>query len=325
MSLRDRLRTMRDNWSTLRRSSGFRSVALYFVFVIIAALFWVMMALNDNIQQNVDVNLRIYNVPDSATFINIPPAQLHVTVRDKGTSLLRTSLLRNPVMSINFKEYASGGVLRIPPSELFVLLRGSFGPSTQISSVSVDSLHLSYTTNPGRQVPVVVRADLDAADGYVISGNLRISNSRVTIFSNSQEADTISKVYTARFVRRNLSSTDKVNVQLTPIPGVRMIPPKVTVTVPVETLVKKKAMVPVNVINVPANESLLIFPANVEVTFFVPMSSFNDDDNDIAVLADYNDIRGHRSRMPIKVGHHGAGCVNVTLLTDSVEYTIVRQ
>lgn len=326
MKLKSTISSIAKTWSSLRRKRNFRSLVQYMVFVAIAALFWFILALNDNLLENVEVKVRIYDVPDSATFIDLPPSSLHVTVRDKGTSLLRTAFLRRPVMNINFKEYSDRGILRIPPSELYALLRGTFGTSAQITSVSIDSLHLGYTMNPGRQVLVGVRGVYTAADGFEIGKKLYISNRYVMIYSDNPDADTISKVYTSRFVCRNLDAPERVSVALEAIPGVRMIPAKVSVTIPVEALVKKKATVPVKVINVPAQESLLIFPANVDITYFVPMSRFNEPQSDIVVTADYQDIvAGHRSRMPISVEHHGHEAINVTLLTDSVEYTIVRQ
>ena len=85
---RKTLQIIREKWQNLRNSRGFHNVALYLVFVVIASLFWLVMWLNDSIQETFDVRLRIYNVPDSVTFIDNPPAGLHVTVRDKGTSLL---------------------------------------------------------------------------------------------------------------------------------------------------------------------------------------------------------------------------------------------
>lgn len=325
MNLKERLENQRAKWRTIRRSRGFHNILLYLVFVAIAALFWFMMALNDNIQDTVDVALRIYNVPDSATFITDPPTQIHVSVRDKGTSLLRNGILRRPSINIDFKEYASHGVLRLAPSDLYALLRGTFGSSAQITSISTDSLRLDYTFNPGRRVPIVVRADVTAATGFVISGALRSDRADVVIYSNSADADTITRVYTDRLVRRDLNSTERVSIRLRPIPGVKIVPPSVSVTIPVETLVKKKSTVPITVINVPAKESLLIFPANVDVTYFVPMSKFNNDLTHVSVVADYNSIQGHKSRMPIYVDNRASDAVNVTLLTDSVEYTIVRE
>lgn len=327
MALRDNLQQMKQDWKKLRTSRSFRNVLLFFVFVCISALFWLMMALNDSIQDNIDVSVKIYNVPDSVTFIEEPPTNLHVTVRDKGTSLLRTGVLRKPTLQINFREYAYGGVFRYSASDLYSSLRSTFGSSAQITSVSIDSLRLNYTSNPGRKVALTVVSDVTAATGFMICGKPKCSRAWVMLYSNSEAADTISRVYTERIVKRGLSASEDVNVKLvSPGKGIRIIPSVVKVSIPVETLVKKKSTVPVKVVNVPANESLLIFPANVEVTYFVPLSRFNSDTGEIVVTADYNDMVQRRgSRMPIHVGHHAGDVVNVTLLTDSVEYTIVRQ
>lgn len=327
MKLSDKFNKWSNDWKKLRNTRNFRNILLFLVFVVIAALFWLIMALNDSVQDSMDVRLKIHNIPQGITFIQEPPKKIHVTVRDKGTSMLRNSVLHRPTLNINFDEYASNGVFRFSASDLYSALRSTFGSSAQITAVSIDSLRLNYTNGPGRRVPLIVVSDVTPATGYVIAGKLKCSRSSVVLYSDSEEADTITRVYTERIVKRNLSATEKVNVKvLSPGKGVRLEPAVVTVTIPIETLVKKKSTVPVKVINVPGNESLMIFPANVEVTYFVPMSRFNSDNGEIVVLADYNDMVKHRgNRMPIRVGHHGAEVRNVTLLTDSVEYTIVRQ
>lgn len=325
MTGKERIERLQKRWKIFKTSRGFHNILLYGVFVAIAALFWLVMALNDSIEESVDVGIRIYNVPDSVTFIDDPPAEMRISVSGKGTSLLQTCLLRRPTVNINFKDYADRGVFRLPASSMIGLLKSTFGTSVDISSYSIDSLRLQYTTSPGRRVPLVLNANVSAADGFVIAGKLRCSNPAVTIYCASPDNDTISRVYTEKFVKRGLNTSEQVEVKIRPMPGFKVVPAKVTVTIPVETLVKKKSTIAVRVINVPSGESLLIFPANVDVTYFVPMSRFNEADTDINVVADYNDLASHRSgKLPVRIGSHGSGYVNVTLLTDSVEYTIVR-
>lgn len=303
-----------------------RNVLLYLGFVAVATIFWFFMALNDNIQSSFDVAIKLYNVPDSVTFITDAPASIHVNVRDKGTSLMRNGMLRHPKLHVDFREFASDGVLRFSPSDLYAAMRATFGPSAQISSMSIDSLRLLYTTNPGRRVPLTVVADVTAATGYVIAGRPRCSNASVLLYYNDPDADTITRVYTEKIRKRDLKASETVSVRIRPIAGVKVEPATVKVTIPVETLVKKRSTIPVKVINVPANQSLLIFPANVEVTYFVPLSRFNDPTPDITIVADYTNLPTTPGRsMPISVTAYPPVCTNVTLLTDSVEYTIIRQ
>ncbi|MDE6018154.1 MAG: hypothetical protein K2G85_05005, partial [Muribaculaceae bacterium] len=77
-------------WRNLRESSRFRSFLTFLVFVAVAAMFWMILTLNDSVQDGCLVNVRITNKPDSVTFISDVPKTIHVEVRDKGSGLMRT-------------------------------------------------------------------------------------------------------------------------------------------------------------------------------------------------------------------------------------------
>lgn len=317
--------TIKTRWEKLRSTRSFHNVLLYIGFVVISAAFWFILALNDNSQKTFEVQLRINNVPDSITFIEEPPQGMHVTIRDRGTSLLRYGILRRPVLDIEFQEHADHGVFRYSAADLYSSLRQTFGASAQVTSVSLDSLHNTYTSEPGRKVPLRVICNVTAAAGYMVTSTPTQTPREVTIYSSYAWADTITAVYTDPLVKRGLRTSEKISVRIHPIPGIKIEPTHADVNIHVEPLVKKKSTIPITVANVPSDESLLLFPANVEVTYFVPMNRFNNEKVDIVVEADYNDLATKRGRrLPIRVRKSGKEFVNVTLLTDSVEYTIVR-
>ena len=97
-----RLANAKEKWIRLKKSAGFHNILLFVLFVVIASLFWIIMAMNDSAQVTLDVNMRIIGKPDSLTFINEPPQTIHVTVSDKGTSLLRSAFASNQVIQFNF-------------------------------------------------------------------------------------------------------------------------------------------------------------------------------------------------------------------------------
>ena len=90
-------------------SSAFRKMLTFLVFVVIAALFWFIMALNDSAQDDFEVRVAITNVPDSVTFINLPPQKIHVMVRDQGVNLWRNGILVRPAVEINFRDFSNDG------------------------------------------------------------------------------------------------------------------------------------------------------------------------------------------------------------------------
>lgn len=316
---------IRIRWEILRKSRRFRDSLLFLIFIAVATIFWIFLAMNDNVQRTFDITLKINNVPDSVTFINDPPEAIHVSVRDKGTTLFRSTIMHNHQIELNFKEFASNGHFKYSTTDLYSSVRSLFSPSALINSVSIDSLNLAYTKSPGKRVPLVIEADVEPSLENVISGPLKISTKSVLLYSMDVALDTISEVFTQRIVKRGLTETTSLSVGVKPIRGVKIIPSEIMVTIPVEPLVKKQSLVDIEVYNVPKGESVLLFPAKVEVTYFLPMSKFNDPVEGIHVVADYAAaISNHSKKMNVRIFEVPAGYKNVTIPHDSVEFTIVK-
>lgn len=299
---------------------------LFFVFVCVSAVFWFILALNDSVQDHFNVNLRIINQPDSVTFISDVPEKVHVTVSDKGTSLWRNGYLKHPSINIDFKEYSSDGVLRYSYNDLISSLRSSFGGTAQITSVSLDSLQLFYTNNPGKKVPILVDCNVYPASGCTLDGSVKASPGSVYVYGTKEVLDTIRYVQTEPVTLRNLMETTGIEVKIKRIKGARAMPSKVNLTVPIEPLVMRQAMVTVEAINVPQNEELLLFPSKVPVEYYVAMSRINDDeDPNIHILVNYDDVAfSHDGKLPITLENFPERLKNLKLSTDSVEFALVK-
>lgn len=317
-------RKFSEFWRGFVKSERFRKIATFLIFVVIAAIFWYVLALNDSVQDTLDVRLNVDNVPDSVTFINDPPEVIHVTVRDKGTALLRNGLISKATVSLNFKDHADGGVFHVSGSELSAAIKSAFGGSAALLSSSVDSLRCVYTTLPGKRVPVVVAADLTAASGKVIN-SVSVLPGSVMVYSSGSISDTISRVYTQKVLRRNLEEPSTFTVDLHPVAGARLEPSTVTLNVNVEALVKKESVAQIKVENAPENVDLLLFPARVKVEYYLPMSKFGDAGPEIDVWVDYRDIDPTRNTLPVHIGQMPAYVANPTVAEPEIEYVIAHE
>lgn len=319
------LHQLADKWRRFRETAFFHDAVLFLVFVGVSTLFWIILALNDSAQDSFNVRLNIANVPDSVTFINDIPDKFHVGVRDKGTTLWRNHY-RRPTVSINFRDYADKGVLMFTHSDMQTALKSLFGTSAVITSTSLDSLKLVYTTNKGKRVPVDIDANITPASGSVIEGSPQASPSNVYVFGEQSVLDTIHLVRTQRISLNDLTENTKVTVKLNKIQNARVVPSTVEVKVPVEPLVRKEAMITITPINVPQNTSLLLFPSKVPVDYYVAMSRLGDDDDpSIELQVDYRGILESRNgKLRVRVANYPERLQNLSLKTDSVEYTIVK-
>lgn len=324
--MKNKFKDIGTKWRRIRNSSRFHNVLMFIIFVAIAAVFWFIIALNDSVTETFNVKLVIKNVPDSVTFITEPPIEFHVTLRDKGSNILRSGVIKDPAVIIDFGEYARDGIFRLSSSDLMGEVKTNLGGVAQITSISLDSLRYYYTNSPGKRVPVVIRSDLTAASGYVIQGAPEPVQKSVLVYSYGDEADTVRNVYTNILSKKELSQSSVFKVKLKQIPGVRIIPDNVEVDVFVQPLVNKEAYVEVDALNVPPGESLILFPNRVPVSFFVPMDKFNDENPDIHVVVDYNDVnRSATPMIPVRISAASPSLVNVVLKADSVEYSIVKK
>lgn len=296
------------------------------VFVCISAMFWLILTLNDSVQDGCMVHVRIANKPDSVTFISEVPKTFHVEVRDKGSSLMRSMWMKTPTVSLNFRELADKGQLICSNSDMMAALKETFGSTATIVSSSVDSLRLVYTDRPGKAVPVVVAVKAAAKAGYIVNGAPSSDPVRVTAYGPREIIDTLTRVVTKSYLEADLSESRSFKADLRSVSGVRLIPSSVQVRVNVEPLVAKEDIVPVVTENVPHDENLLLFPSNVRVSYYVPMSEFSDDRRAVRVVVDYNDVAAHKGeRIPLRIEPvKGVNAVNPKLHSDSVEYTLVR-
>ncbi|MDE5887899.1 MAG: hypothetical protein K2H46_09985 [Muribaculaceae bacterium] len=323
----ERKERIKERWRKMRESSSFHNVMVFMVFVVISASFWFILALNDSVQDSFNVKVQITNVPDSITFISDIPEKIHVSVRDKGTNLWRNGYMRQPVVHINFREYGENGHLLFSKNDLSSALKNVFGANAQIASVSIDSISLVYTDHKGRRVPVQVQSKVTAALGFTRVGEIKISPSNVLVYGDKGIIDTIHKVETDMIRLDNLSETTTREVNIKRLKGIRIIPSKVKVEIPIEPLVKKVALITLTPVNVPEGESLLLFPSKVPVEYYVAMSRLDDDDDpDIHLDVDFNGIaESHNGKLKIEVKKYPDRFLNLSLQSDSVEYTIVRQ
>ena len=322
-----RFNKAKEKWRTLKNTSGFKNATLFLVFVGVSAVFWFILALNDSAQDHFNVNLRIVNQPDSVTFISDVPEKIHVAVSDKGTNLWRNGYLKHPSINIDFKEYSSDGILKYSYNDLITSLRERFGSNAVITSVSLDSLQLYYTTNPGKKVPILVNCQVFPSSGSTMEGSVKASPGSVYVYGTKEVLDTINYVGTEPVTLRNISETTEMEVKIKKIKGARAMPSKVVLTVPIEPLVRKQAMVTVTPINVPEKEELLLFPSKVPVEYYVAMSRLNDDeDNNIELTVNYNDIHStNGSKLHVGINKFPDRLKNLTLRTDSVEYAVIKE
>ena len=83
-------------------------------------------------------------------------------------------------------------------------------------------------------------------------------------------------------------------------------------------------MIPVEILNKPSDTDVVLFPSKVEISYLVPISSYNED-YPMQAYADYKEIRSGVSKIGLILSSPNSMMRNVSMSTDSVEFVLERR
>lgn len=307
------------------RSQRGRDTMMFLLFIVISCLLWAVMSLNDEKQYDLRLPMRITNVPDSVTLISPGPEALSVSIRAKGTQLMKMTVGRMPTVNVDFRAFRSDGNVHLSSTDLKGLVRNATGGS-QVSVVYPDSLILPYTTNKGIRVPVRLDYKVTAGPQSALTGRPRMSSDSVLLFVTASQPDRATAVSTEPIRMLGIDKNTTQRVKLIAPEGSRLIPDSIDVSFEVEPLIFKSRKVVIEPVNVPEGTKLITFPAQIDVFFMVPASGSRQGENHFRVVADYRTIKHNSGSKNVKLSliNVPSSFQNVHLSADSAEYIIER-
>lgn len=308
------------------RSQRGRNILVFLIFFAISAILWFILALNEEDQFDVRMPIKLTNVPDSVTIISTPPSTISVSLRAKGTQLLKQSFGKTPTLDIDFRVFRSRNSIILRNADVKAIARAAYGGAT-ILVTSPDSINLAFTTRRGVPMPIAIDYKVTADPQSTITGRPTLSTDTVLIYSTSRIPEHLNSVSTEPIRLNDLNHTTTTSVRLIAPRLCRVIPDSVNVTFHVEPLISKTRKVVIEPVNVPSGVKLITFPAQTEVIYMVPMSLYNQSDPHFRVQADYNSIstssKSHKIRLRLR--DVPSELQNVHLAADSAEYIIEKR
>ncbi len=318
------LETLYHNTKKGLRTNQGRNFLTFIIFLAISTVFWLLLALNDDIQKDYQIPVQLEDFPENITLLSGYEPSLSVTIKDKGSSLMRFEWGNRPNLKLKYDDFIRqyDSILIYRSSPLNSSVRGIFGSAASIVTIRPDSLRLIYTTNPGIKMAITVNSDIHTQPQYAYAGHPIISVDSVTVYSNSPDRYKTHTISTRPIVLAELTDTVSVDAQLDAAPGARVIPSTVRITFPVEPLVAKKQSVPIEVVNIPFGQKIVTFPSITEVSYLIPKSMYNAQNVAVRATVDYNDISRNDKTLYISLSRLPAYYKNPSLSPEQVEYVI---
>lgn len=309
------------------QSERSKDILTFLMFVALSFLFWMMQSLGEDMNTVYRIPIKYTNIPDNTIITCELPTSVTVHLRDEGAVLMNYNLEGIPSFEVDFKQYAnSRNAFILTSEEIKNLIKKNLRNTTNLTSMSIDTLAVYYTQAAGKKVKVRIEGSVTTVPQCIISGKIHSDVDSVQVYAPEYLLNTISYVETDSFVVKDIAQTWTQTVPLRKIEGVKIVPNEITLTVPVEELTSKSLSVPVSAVNVPRGMSLLTFPAVAKVDCMVPVSRFSQiSAEDIAVAVDYKETRNAPEKLAIKITRTPGAAYYATVAPDSVEYILEQK
>lgn len=304
-----------------------KSVLTFCVFLTISAALWVVMSLNQEMQQDIKCRIEIVNQPDSVTMVSYLPDNISVSVKSRGSQLIKFSFGTPPTITIDYKYMMRNNRISVGTTEMRALLRNVFGQNAQILSFSPDTLNILFTSRLGVSMPVNVAAQVSTRSDFALAEPPKCIPESVVVYSIRPLDIMTDKVVTPLIQCSNISETQTIRTIVKVPAGCRAYPDSVSVTLHVEPLIARTIKVPITAINVPDSIRLILLPTTVTATYMVPANMYNEQLPPLAVTADYRSIDMEHPARRIRINADNSkvpALRNIRLSTDSVEYMVER-
>ncbi len=282
-------------WRKMKVFLFTRDAFIFLFFLIISAIFWLIISLNKQYEAQIVIPISYTNTPQNIELTADLPPSIAVKVKDKGTTLLGYSRIKFKPLVVDFNDYTTKNntnLWNLPTASTFDKeVKDRLNPTTQVLDFYPEYIEISNRPLSSKRVPVVAQTQLSYAKQYYPSDSIRLEPDTIVLYGPQEMLDTIHRISTTLVEENNLKDTLTTTATLELPSRSKAQPQTVTLTAPVEFFTEGKQSVPVKVINVPKNLHVRTLPSEVEVSYLAGFSKFNNIiPADFTVTVNYNDL-----------------------------------
>ena len=306
--------------------SGLNKEFLIFLFFLaLSGAFWLLMTLNETMEREFKIPMRLSGVPRNAVITGELPDTVRVTVRDKGFTLVTYDF--RPLV-FRFSNYADEdeGKGVIPLTDVQKQVLSQMYGSSKLLQVKPGAFDFYFTYGTSKKVPVVFRGKITTSKSYYLA-HTEFYPSMVTVYANKQQLDKLQTVEIEPFNYRNLQDTIRQAVKIRKIRGVKIVPPTVRLSIYPDVLTEEAIDVPITAINMPPGMVLRTFPSKVTVRFTIGASLFRTiKPNLFKVVVDYEELAANPSdKCTLQLRSVPRSVSKASLEIDRVDYLLEQQ
>lgn len=316
------IRILKRYWTKLKTFFLSRNVLSFTFFLALSTVFWFINTLEKERETTLSIPIRYAHIPKNILLTNTPESKLNLSIKDKGANLLNYYSKKALPLTIDLnRTFYEKGSIMIISDELLDKVSKQILPTTVIQSISPDTLFIQYEKLSQRVVPIRISGNIELAQQYTLSEEVRIEPAEITVFGPKHILDTLSYIPTEEIDFKDIQDTVSKRIKLNSQENLRFSTHEVDIHIASEMFTEKDIKLPITCINCPGNLMIRTFPTSVNVKFNVGLSRFNEAEN-IKIILDYNEIEAGSAKQRLKPVCSDSHISNICLSPEEVEFIL---
>lgn len=306
------------------RKTNFKA---FIFFLIFAVVIWVFAQFSKDYIQILQVPLKFVNVPPDKFITDENPEFLKLRMHNTGFKIAYFSLF-TPTLTIDISEteevnenlvYSIDENLRDIERQLDI----DFGKSGFLT----ERLIIHFQQRKEKTIPVFPRIEVEFAVGYAAVEKVFLEPDSITVSGPDNILDTLNQLVTVPLTLKEVKDDllGKIAVDTSNLKKITVYQNKVQYSLKVEKFTEGRVVIPVDLINVPRNLNVVIFPKEVVLFYKVNLTDFKKvSAADFRVVCDFKEKGTTENFLIPKISKQPPMVTNLRLNEKKIQFIIKK-
>lgn len=266
----------------------------FLFFLIFAVVIWIFVQFSKQYNEIFTIPIQYVNVPPDKLLKEDNPQTIQLKMQENGFRLAWFSLFP-PTLNIDVSRASeqSGQLVYVIDENRAQILE-QLNINFDDNNFLKDALVIAYEQKREKKLPVISRIEVEFAAGYSAVDELLVEPDSITVSGPDNILDTLSaiKTFPVTFSEVKKDLDGSILLDTTSLPKLTLYSERVNYHLGVEKFTEGKLQVPIELINVPENLNVVVFPKETVLFFQVNLKDFNKvTASDFRVVANFENVR----------------------------------
>lgn len=299
----------------------------FLFFLAFSAFVWIFVQFSKQYTEVVGFPITYVNVPKDKIILGDSPSRLDLRLRDNGINIaFRKIFPKKLVIDINETTATDNKLIYDLEKQKQAILTQLNIDYDDVNFLQED-LKINFEQRTVKKIPVVPDIELSFAVGYSALEGINLEPDSVTVSGPKNILDTLQRVHTKSLRINNISQDVQGSIKLNTsnLEKLNFYEEEVQYSLRTDKFTEGMVVIPVELINVPDNLNVVIFPKEVRVFYQVSLQQFDKiKPSGFKVVADFQKASNSDGYLLAQIVKKPQLVNNVRLNEQKIQYIIRR-